>query len=82
MNKLSKFVLSAMIGVAGVLFVPSVVKAEDVPIDEAHFPDAKFREYVSTEIDKDGNGTLSTAEIDDVTLMEINDMGISELKGI
>lgn len=37
---------------------------QELPIDEAHFPDANFREYIKDKIDLDGNGSLSQSEIE------------------
>ncbi len=39
---------------------------QELPIDEAHFPDANFREYIKDKIDLDGNGSLSQSEIEAV----------------
>ncbi|MGN0667164.1 MAG: hypothetical protein ACI4KF_11655 [Huintestinicola sp.] len=36
-----------------------VVKSEKVAVDEAHFPDKYFRNYISQRIDKDPDGVLS-----------------------
>ena len=33
-----------------------------IPIDEAHFPDAAFRQYVAAKFDTDGDGSLSDYE--------------------
>ena len=52
----------------------------EVPIDEAHFPDEIFREYVK-EFDTDKNGSFSTEEIAAVTSIFL-DSKISSLKGI
>lgn len=61
----------------------------EVPIDEANFPDAIFRNYVSTNFDKDHNGFLSQNELNVVTKIDVsNPPGIKEedsvksLKGI
>lgn len=56
--------------------------ADGIPVDEAHFPDAKFRSFVSTYIDKDSNGYLSTAERDAVVNVDISYSEITSLKGI
>ncbi len=56
-----------------------------VVIDETMFPDDEFRAYVlsaDVSIDKDQDGTLSDAEISEVTEIDVNYMGISSLKGI
>lgn len=40
---------------------------QELPIDEEHFPDANFREYIKDKIDLDGNGSLGQEEIVAVT---------------
>lgn len=52
-----------------------------IPIDSAHFPDAKFLEYVK-QFDTDGNGSLSQAELEKVTVIYVLGMGIKDLTGI
>ena len=54
---------------------------EGVAIDEAHFPDTRFRNYVLRYIDK-GSGTLGAREIANTTSIECGVQGISDLKGI
>lgn len=39
---------------------------QELPIDEAHFPDANFREYIKAKIDTDKNGSLNQSEIEAV----------------
>lgn len=36
----------------------------ELPVDETHFPDAAFREYINEKVDKDQNGSLSKEEIE------------------
>ena len=56
---------------------------QELPIDEAHFPDANFREYIKEKIDKDGNGSLSQSEIKDVGGGNFGDnYDIKSFKGI
>ena len=52
-----------------------------VPITAAHFPDAKFLEYVK-QFDTDGNGSLSQAELEKVTVIYVLGMGVKDLTGI
>jgi len=52
---------------------------DDVPIAETLFPDAAFRGYVSQQIDTDGSGYLSKAEIEAVTKIDI--AGTEEAQG-
>lgn len=53
-----------------------------VPIDEAHFPDAAFRAYVTRQLDPDKDGALSPEEMAQVTDIDVNGMGIATLQGI
>ena len=54
----------------------------EVAIDEAHFPDEIFRTYVSENLDGDSDGVLSDSEIADITTVNVNSMGISDITGI
>ena len=54
----------------------------DVKINETTFPDKAFREYVQKEFDKDGSGTLDSAEIKSTTGIFANELGISSMKGL
>ena len=54
----------------------------DVEINEANFPDANFRSYVSSNFDTDSNGSLSNVEIATVTQIDVSYKAISSLKGI
>ena len=56
---------------------------QELPIDEAHFPDANFREYIKDEFDTDRNGSLSQSEIDDIGGIYWGpEQHITSLKGI
>lgn len=62
-------------------------EAPDLPvyeltIDEKSFPDPAFREYIIKEIDFDNNGKLSSQEIEWVSIIDVEDMQIKDLKGI
>ena len=58
---------------------PAGAGAEGCPLDV--FTDAAFRE-VLTEYDKDGDGALSDAEIQSITMLNCTDRGIASLAGI
>ncbi len=58
-------------------FVPDPV----LPLDEAHFPDANFREYLK-KFDSDQSKDLSTSEIKAVSYIDVNGKGIADLTGI
>ncbi len=49
-----------------------VHRLEVIPIDEEHFPDQYFREFVHAKYDKNDNWWLSQAELDAVTSIDIN----------
>ena len=54
-----------------------------VEINETNFPDARFREFVSqNSIDTNGDGILSQAELNAVTVLEVCNKGIKDLTGI
>ncbi len=59
---------------AALCLAPNVARADDaapVPIDEAHFPDPQFREFIDKEeYDKDEDGALSAEELAAVTSMD------------
>ena len=57
-------------------------KASPLPITEANFPDAGFRQYLSQQFDGNGDGTLSPEEIAAVTTMDLSGKGITSLEGI
>lgn len=65
--------------------VPNIVAQNEygeIAIDQEHFPDANFREYIVANIDTDGNGYLSESERLAVTILEVYNMKISDLEGI
>ncbi len=43
----------------------------DVEINETNFPDENFRSFISSDIDTDGDGILSTAEINVITRINV-----------
>ena len=53
-----------------------------VAIDAAHFPDDVFRGYVSDEFDNDGDGMLSSTEIDGIEELWVACNRITSLKGL
>ena len=56
--------------------------AADVAINTVNFPDDNFREYVEETFDTDGDGGLSSDEIDEATEIRVSASDISDLKGI
>ena len=55
--------------------------AADIPIDETHFPDQVFREYVLGSVDN-GDKVLTEAECANVTSLYLEGKGITTLQGI
>lgn len=66
------------------LFVlPGAGYAQDVPIDEAHFPDSVFRKHLQLGgYDNDNDGVLSQEECDLIYLLTVNFWDIASLEGI
>ena len=60
---------------------PSVAPEKVVAIDEVHFPDSVFREYI-TAADLDADHWLDEDEIAGVTGLDVSGMGIRDLRGI
>ena len=58
-----------------------VIFGGDIEINSQYFPDANFRNYVSSSLDTNHNGYLSPAERD-VTRLNVSNMNIESLKGI
>ncbi len=52
------------------------------PIDEAHFPDPNFRNYISVNYDTDHDGRLSDPEVQAVTTIYCEEDSISSLAGL
>lgn len=55
---------------------------QGIPIDNNNFPDGSFRDYISMNIDADGNGILSPQEIDSTNSIDVDARGIADLRGI
>ena len=53
-----------------------------IPINSTHFPDDHFIAYVELRCDKDGDGTLSQAELNGVTELYVAYANIKDLTGI
>ncbi|MDO5037463.1 MAG: leucine-rich repeat domain-containing protein, partial [Tissierellia bacterium] len=59
-----------------------VLAQGDLAINETHFPDAKFRDYVSEVLDENHDGSLSPAEVEAVKEIVVFRKGITDLKGV
>lgn len=60
----------------------AAVRIGGVAVNEANFPDANFRDYVSKQLDTDGDGSLSGDEINAVVKIDVDEKGISSLEGL
>ncbi len=82
--KLQKVLAGVMVAVLALTAAPvgNVKAADGIPIDEAHFPDAVFRSWVSENCDESGDGSLSDEEIMMTTGIDVEREGINTLKGI
>ena len=57
-------------------------RADEIPVDEGHFPDAAFRECILNYVDQNGNKTLSENEVNDNIWFDVSDESIKSLLGI
>lgn len=60
--------------------IPRLV--QQLNIDEVHFPDPAFRQFVQAQYDKNHDWTLTADETDMVWIMVCREMGIKSLTGI
>ena len=56
--------------------------AEEVDINETNFPDEVFRNYISTNYDRDNDSALSETEISRIRSLTLPQKSISSIKGI
>lgn len=86
-----KMLVSLLLSTLCLVGTPFVAKAgaetpnADIPITEANFPDAVFRDYISQNYDIDENGRvgyLSQSEIDAAQHMVLENMNVSSVDGI
>ena len=64
------------------LLPTAALAAEDVAVSPKNFPDENFRAYVTDELDKNSDGTLSADEIAAVTEIGCDERSIASLEGI
>ena len=74
------FILMAMVTV--LLLVAGEAALADVAITDTNFPDENFRTYVSTYIDRDNDGLLSSEEMSNTKSILVNNHDIQTLEGI
>ena len=70
---------------ASKIYIMTIAAAQipsGIAVNATNFPDAVFRSYVSENFDTDSNGVLSETEIAKATRIEVEEKGISSLKGI
>ena len=60
----------------------AVAATGDIKLDAAHFPDANFQKYLSENVDTNKDGSLSAAERDAVTEINVQNARIKSLNGI
>ena len=60
----------------------AVTATGDIKLDVAHFPDANFQKYLSENVDTNKDGSLSAAERDAVTEINVQNARIKSLNGI
>lgn len=89
-TKILGLILALIMFFTNLPFGSGIVHAEgedDVTIIFDNFPDAKFREYINDNIDKDGSGSLSKAEREAVKIINVgrtdeNDTPYNNLVGL
>lgn len=77
---MNRFIMGAILAL--ILLFSMSAHAEDIPLDDAHFPDAAFRGYLAETFDTDHNGALSDDERLIVGTLFISDKQIESLSGI
>lgn len=80
--KRKQFIAGAMALLLALTPIQSVRAEGGVAVDEAHFPDELFREYVSVLFDKNNDGVLSENEIEKATMIHCCGREICNLAGI
>ena len=82
--------LALILGVCMVVTFPAEAASSAIPIDEKHFPDPVFRDYIERKIDDNMDGKLSVKErnrvkqiwIDNSSILTKVDPSLKSLKGI
>lgn len=78
-----RFHLTHAIVMSIMLFAPVGIYADDIPVDEAHFPDANFRAFVKANT-ANGDDVLTEAEAAKITTFGngLKGLGITDLTGL
>ena len=75
--------LAVMMTFMNFIITPVMAAPGDIAINEDNFPDPNFRKYVkTTTINKDGNDILSQEELNAVKEINVENKGITNLKGV
>ena len=77
----ASFVMSAMPFGKAPLLRADGIETDDVEINSSNFPDAVFRSYISSSIDKNSDGVLSDTERS-IKSIDVHSKAINDLKGI
>ncbi|MBE5900784.1 MAG: leucine-rich repeat domain-containing protein [Lachnospiraceae bacterium] len=80
--KRKQFIAGAMALLLALTPIQSVRAEGGVAVDEAHFPDVHFREYVSSEFDTNNDGVLSANEIGGIFSIVLSEGSVSSLTGM
>ena len=78
-------VLTAVFAMAvGITSVPAAASSAEykVKLDQDHFPDAGFRKYISSNFDKDKDGSLDSKEISNIDVIYLTGSEVKDVRGI
>ena len=82
MRKMMRWFVCVCLAVLAAAFSVGAAFAADTEINEKNFPDDEFREWVLTNVDRNGDERLNTDEIISMKEMTIYSSPIESLKGI
>lgn len=84
-KKLKRTMLSFLPVAAAFCFSVTVnAETEEIAIDQQHFPDAVFREYISQQFDTDGSSSLSKEELENAKTIDFmwGEYWVTDMTGI
>lgn len=79
------FLLAGMMAVTSLplpVFAADAAAGEEIAISAERFPDEQFRNYISEQLDSDGDNMLSATECSEVVDLNVSQQGIADLTGI
>ena len=79
------FLLAGMMAVTSLplpAFAADAAAGEEIAISAERFPDEQFRNYISEQLDSDGDNMLSATECSEVVDLNVSQQGIADLTGI